>query len=424
MKKKLLFWICLLTVTIVQGQKVKKPTVLVYGTGIAAFSAAMQSAKSDVPTLWVIDGNGTADDLLEGVRSIKNTFSTDGGIWMDLLMRMALSDVKSDSLARLVKNDLQPELLKKSVFNMIAEQKNLTVMYDVRIKSLKKQKKYWTLVLSNKKRINVRAIVDLSKEQNLSKLVFGYEKVVVDSGLKQFADLTDKETRTLISSGELNGELKVVQLSDLLKGEKNGFISMYGVGELLNSGVAELPFLAAMGQAIGATAAYLAFFKTTTDKIDVRKLQTELLLSGMRIIPYQDMSIEDPNFIALQKGGLAAVLNTVSSRFSYNVPRDEYVSYEETRLIFEEIYTRAQLWYVNRDGEYFTWNTFLDLVQFVGLKGDEVRQQVARDWVSKLYFEGEFDGQERVTRYQFFTVLDRYASPYAISLSQSGVFQN
>ncbi|KAF5298094.1 hypothetical protein FQR65_LT19621 [Abscondita terminalis] len=37
------------------AQKTKKPTLLVYGNDIEAFSSALQSAKSGVATLWVVD---------------------------------------------------------------------------------------------------------------------------------------------------------------------------------------------------------------------------------------------------------------------------------------------------------------------------------------------------------------------------------
>ncbi|MCY4781064.1 hypothetical protein ORI89_15495 [Sphingobacterium sp. UT-1RO-CII-1] len=423
MKKGLLFYVGLLSVLVVSAQKVKKPSVLIYGENVAAFAAAMQSAKSDVPTLWVVSSSTIADDFLLGTNSIDNTFFSDGGVWMDLLMEMSGSGSRSDSLARVVKANLRSDSLINAVLRMIKEQKNLTVIYDTQLKSLKHNKKYWSVGLGNKKRLNVRVVADLSRTQDLRKLVWSHEDVSNERKIRRLNDFTSKQLRTLICSGELDGELKALQLSDLLVGEKEGFIDMIGNAELFQGNGQNIPFLAATGQAIGATAAYLAFFKTTADKIEVRKLQNELLTFGMRILPYQDVPVEDIHFVAIQKVGLATVLDREKINLSFNLQRDDDVSYAETRVVLEEIYSRAQLWRVSREDDRFTWDNFIDFVQFVGLKGNEVRRQVEKDWSDKLGFEGAFDGDAGVTRYQFSVILDKYASPYSVNITHDGSFQ-
>lgn len=425
MKKKIIIGLCfLIMATVSYAQKKKKPNVLVYGSDIIAFSAALQSAKSDVPTLWVVSQPEAMGGLLAQPTQVDNTYTIDGGIWLDILMDMAISKVKDDSLAAVVKRDIQPELFSNVVKKALDSQPNLTVIYDTKVKALKQNKKDWTVLLDDKKRLNVRAIVDASKEQGLRVSFLKNTTDRVIQPLKPVADLTAEQIRTLVASGQLNKTLYGVQLSDILNGEHAGFIDLLGVSEVLNSDKNNLPLASAIGQAIGATAAYMAFFKTTADKIDVRKLQTELLTYGMRIVPYQDLRINDVNFLAIQKVGLVAILSQEEGEKEFMLARDQYVSLEEVKPVFDELYTRAQLWFLDHKGEYFKWKDFLSLVQFVGLKGDEVKDQVEKEWSTKLNFQGDFDENALVTRYQFAVILDRYAGPYSKAVNTTGNFKN
>src|SRR5690606_30214314 len=70
----------------------------------------------------------------------------------------------------------------------------------------------------------------------------------------------------------------------------------------------KIPLLMLSGQALGASAAYCAFFKTTTDKINIRTLQGELLTYHGQLIPFQDIAIDDPHFTVIQRIGAAGIL--------------------------------------------------------------------------------------------------------------------
>src|SRR5690606_34983136 len=115
------------------------------------------------------------------------------------------------------------------------------------------------------------------------------------------------QLRTAIAVGKLDNTLYSVLLEDVLAGEKDGFFNFRGVPGIVSNDVSLTPFRAAIGQAVGATAAYLAFFKTSADEVDVRTLQTELMTYGARILPFQDIAIADRHFYALQRFGLASV---------------------------------------------------------------------------------------------------------------------
>ncbi len=56
-----------------------------------------------------------------------------------------------------------------------------------------------------------------------------------------------------------------------------------------------------LGQGVGATAAYLAFFKTTTKHLTVRIIQGEILDYKGYLLPFTDLPQKDPHWRAIQQ---------------------------------------------------------------------------------------------------------------------------
>lgn len=428
MKFKIFLYFLLLTqmADTALAQKVKKPQVLIYGTDMLAFAAALQSAQSDVPTVWVLDDSKYMRELSERPIRIENSLGMDGGIWLDLLMSIGLSPTKSDSLAQVIKQDIQPGLFAHAVEQALAKQPNLSLVFDDQIKSIRQNKRNWSVSLKSKRRFEVRAIVDASQEQELRQLIStkasGLSEQPVEPVLL-LKDMSAEQLRTLVASGQAGDQLYGIRFANIIAGEQNGFIDLRGLEAIYDKDPLEsLPLKSNIGQAIGATAAYLAFFKTGIDKLDVRKLQTELLTYGMRLMPFQDVRLDDANFNAIQKIALTAIWAPEELQEQLLLAKHEHVSFAEVKPIFDQLYTRAQLWFLDHDGDNFQWKDFLSLIQFVGLRGEEIEKQIAADWSTKLGFEGSFDAESLVSRYQFAVILDRYASPYTKAITRDGEF--
>jgi len=404
------------------AQKTKKPELLVYGHDMLSFAAAVQGAKSDVPTLWVVDAQDILPELFTQQLSIENLPALDGGIWMELLMEVGLSKQRNDSLAIVIKKDMSPRLVQNAVERILSKQTNLTVVRGERIESLKPVKKGWEVVLTNKHRYQVRAMVDGSNEQQLPTLLSQENTWAKPGRILPISQLEKEQYRTLLASGEAAGDIYGVSLQQVLFSERDGIFSILGVQQLLSDESTGLPIKAAIGQAMGAAASYLAFFKTTSDKIDVRKLQSELLLYGARIVPYQDIAIEDVNFGAVQRLGLSGIFKGSTKDRGFYLGKKKAVTFAEIEPIFRQLYSRSQLWFVDNTDEEMTWANFLDLIRFVGMRGEEIEKQIEKDWSSKLKFEGSFDREAQVSRYQFAAILDRYASAYVKAINQDGQF--
>ena len=424
--KYLISTIFLLLFVIVQpcfGQKAMKPQVIVYGSDLLAFSAAVQSARSSVPTIWIVNGNELIPEFSQKQVSLENFLHEDGGIWMELLMEMALSPAENDSLAAIVRKDINPRLFQNAVEKVLRKLPQLTIMKGQDIISLKRRKRDWEIILSNKHTHVVRCVVDASREQKLSHLFdLGWDNKV--ESLQPLPDLSVTQLRTVIGAGAVGGTFYAAKLSNILVGEKDGFFNFRGLLEVLNADQQESSFRASIGQAVGATAAYLAFFKTTADKLDVRKLQSELLTYKSRILPYQDVAINDRHFYALLRFGLAGVIKDLHVQDTLFFGKDERVRFDDVEPIFDRLYSRSQLWFLDNEGEYFQWKDFLSLIKFVGLRGDDINQYVEKEWAGKLGFIGRFNPEALVTRYQFAAILDQFANPYIKAVNQEGEFIN
>lgn len=411
-------YICFSVVAL--GQKKLKPQVLVYGDDLIAYSAALQSSLSNVPTLWVLPGEKIVPELTTKPLSFENLPNLDGGIWMNLLMEMALSQTKSDSLAVFVKKDMNPQLLQNALEKLLHKQANLQLVKTERVEGMKRNKNSWTITLSNKQKYDVRSIVDASRDQQLHPFTGNAIMHAKPGRLFPFDKLTTDQIRTLVASGQSGNQIYGLTLANMMFLAKDNVLNLFAVQQLMDTQQQTIPLSANIGQAMGAIAAYMAFFKTDLTQVDVRKVQTELLTYGARIMPFQDILIRDPNFGATQKIGLSTLFVPTVKNGLFIFDRDAPVQYAEVKPIFNTLYSRSQLWFLDNHGETFLWKDFISLLKFVGLRGDEIEKQIEREWNSKLKFEGTFDIEKLVTRYQFATLLDRYASPYVQRVTQEG----
>ena len=358
-------------VQIVMAQKAKRPQVLVYGDNLLAFAAAVQSAQSNVPTVWLREGQAPIP-----------AFSQQG---LNLDSLKQLSIVKGDRPSRLTK-----------------------------------KKKGWVVYGKYKQLYNVHVVVDASAEQPLASLA-GIGRQEGAGALRLLHEFPASAIRTLVASSSMADRLYGLTLSDLLRGENDGLFTMRAVLPLLQPDHSLVPMQEAVGQAFGATAAYLVFFKTSSDQIDVRKVQTELLAHGARILPFQDIAQQDSAYRALQQFALATVLPALHRNEPLVFDSDKHVYYAEVQPVFDRLYTRSQLWFLDHQGTAFTWKAFLSLVKYVGLRGDDIQQDIIANW-STLGFTGKFDPEAFVSRYQFAVILMRYASPYSKAVNQKGDF--
>lgn len=396
-----------------------KPTLLVYGDGIEAFAAALQATRSNVPTLWVFDRETYLAELTEKPLSITSNAKLLGGIWKDILIETGQFKTKEDSIIAAFQKDINPRLLRNAVERLLSKQQNLIMVKNTRVVDVAKGKKELKITLSDKRKYEVRAMVDATLEAETRRFVVSTDLFAKPARVRSIPEMSANERRTLVAIGEYEGTVFGYTLMDLLSRSSS---NVFFTGGLIQIALDDnsLPLRANLGQAIGATAAYCSFFKTEAQKIDVRKLQTELLTFDFRILPFSDIASSDNNYGSLQKIFLVSLLPFADNDGVILFERMAPVEISEVKSVFNSLYSRSQLWFIDHKKGYFELKDLLGLVKHVAFKGDEVDREVEKEWSRKLKFDGTYDPTHRVTRYEFAVLVDRYADPYVKAVNSEG----
>ena len=397
-----------------------KPTLLVYGSNIEAFAAALQAARSNVPTLWVCDQDSYLEDLSSRPLSVTSNEELLGGVWKDLLIETGQLKVKDDSTVAAFQRDVNPRLLRNALERMVSKQKNLTLLTGLKILNLSKGKKELSVTLSNKRKYAVRAMVDASFDAETRKFLVSTDLFAKPSRILEVSEMTAEQRRTLVAIGEYQEVVYGYTWNNLFSRHVS---NVFYVNSLVQVGLDDnsLPLRANLGQAIGASAAYCAFFKTDADKVDVRKLQTELFAFDSRILPFLDITSSDNNYRCLQKIFLVSLLPFKKNENGLVFGAEASVALNEVKDVFNSLYSRSQLWFVdNGSKEYFELKDLLTLIKYVSFRGDEVDREVEKEWSRKLKFEGVYDPAHIVSRYEFAVLVDRYADPYVKAVNAEG----
>src|SRR5690606_37913932 len=209
MKFKLLVVLTIVFPLFCSAQKEQKPKLLIYGSDITAFTAAIQSAKSNVPTLWVLEGDEFLAEITKDPIHISNNHRLDGGVWMNLLMRMAMSKSSNDSLAVNVKKDFNPRLALNAIENMINDNPNLSLIKGQKIIDTQRKKNKWQVTLSNKRKLEVISLVDASLNGELSRKFIPLEddSLANDFSLPRQTSLA--LSRTTLGAAQINQEVRL-----------------------------------------------------------------------------------------------------------------------------------------------------------------------------------------------------------------------
>src|SRR5690606_38279403 len=126
MDKRYVFFCLLFMIPFLGSAQRKRPQVLVYGYGADAYAAAVQSAMSNLNTVWVVNGDRALPELTSEFISLTNNAHLDAGIWAGLLAGTK-KEKPSDSLSSAVKRRINPQLIQNAMDSVLKSLANLTV---------------------------------------------------------------------------------------------------------------------------------------------------------------------------------------------------------------------------------------------------------------------------------------------------------
>lgn len=393
----------------------KKPEVLIYGDGIDAYAAAVQSAKSRLHTIWVTESADlrSAMDLPGG--NIESHVNLDGGIWADLLAGALGSDQRSDSISARAKHPFNPQLILNKMESQIDKYPHLHIYFGPGLRSVEKKRRNWQVRLSNGKRYTLRSIVDATADGRISQL----------SGIHlSFKDMESPMQRTGVVVTDLGGKTQTLALAQVIPTEEhNLFFTKHNpyIAPLLQKNIADLPLLAHTGQAVGAAAAYVAFYKTTSDRIEVRQVQAELLQYAARIMPYQDIPIEDPHFAAIQRIGALLIFEPeFDPNRNYLFSGEKTVSTAEIEPVLNALFSRSQIWFRDHQSAAMNLGELLSLIKYIAHRGDELDAQVEQLWSRRWGFEENDDLTFKISRRHFAVLMDEFVKPFDVRVDLQG----
>lgn len=430
-KLRLSFYLVLIVPVICLAQS-KRPQVLVYGYGVDAYAAALQSSWSNLNTVWVINGDKMVPELTSEMISIPSNAGLDAGIWAGLLAKTLRQDKPSDSLSAAAKRRINPRIVQNVIDSIVKATPNLTVIEQGQVRSIKKSGKDWQIELADKSRLKVKAVVDASKDAYLYQMAGGAIDSI--STREQVSDayfqsvFSGELFRTGVAVGDRDGRAFTLPLPGLIPADdSNLFLTQRTpvVQHLLANNESDIPLLMHVGQAVGAAAAYAAFFKTTSDKLDVRDVQGELLKYGARLMPFSDVAIEDPSFSAIQRVGATGILVGRTDEVGHvYFDSDKAVTAAEIKPVLNQLFSRSQIWFVDHvDVDTLTLSDVFSYIKFVGQRGNELEGHVQKNWKRRFHFEDEYDEKRVATRKYVAVLLDAYCGPFSVKVGLNGTIQ-
>ena len=399
------FFILLITCITIQAQTIKTG-VLVIGNTPAAVAASIQSARSGAKTMYLTQSLSVSaifsTEDLSFIKSIKNHYS---------LKERKRSKTKDSIIAIPVMLNQASNLI-KGISDTV---NNLTINNNNVVDEIKKDGKSWEIRLKGGQKIKADVVVDASDNLSIATML----------GI-------DAKKTMVITGNTINPfENKLYRSSVALGYQETGSVFTIPLGALIPQAVENLIIIPkqsgkirvsrmSAGQAGGTIAAYCAFFKTSTKTINVRVVQGELLAFDALLMPFADIELKDPNFLAFQRLGLSGLLKSSFSNGKIQFDTAGLVRAEDLRGSMKEFYTRSQLWFADNKKDTLTINDAISLFKYVANRGNELNKEIEEGWKVSFKLNNIFDPKKNINRKEFGILADKYLQPYNIRVDLSG----
>ena len=394
--------------------------VVVVGNTAGGLAAAIQSSRSGVKTILISSSSQlnpflTVQDI-DYLNKIQNYFSKKSNSKSVLKDSLISKNISISESAKLI----------KSITDTV---KNLTVLLNSDFRKIEKKGKGWEIKLMNGKTIKTDVLVDASPDFKVAALL----KINPDQTILSLKANSDENHvlrnvyRSSIGYAEsTTGSDKdsnyLIPLASLLPSGVENFL-------IVPKGKSDFSLIAmSVGQAAGASAAFCAFYKTTTKNLNVRIIQGELLGYDSRMVPFIDIDFKDRHGMAFQRIALSGLLklNTSKSgtaeKFMYDTLGT--VSAAEIRLAMKQFYSRSQIWFADNKKDTLKIEDVIKMMMFSVARGEELRREIETGWKESFQFNTKFDPKRAINRREFTVLADRYLQPFNIRVDLSGNLLN
>jgi hypothetical protein len=447
MTKKLLLVLLFSSVSFLYGQTIKTD-VLVIGNNPGGVAAAIQCARSKVKTILAIPDTAFTLVTTAGISRVNSGRNLPSGIWGEFRKQVKDFYQNTAGYDTLQSTPLQFEANRgASILKKMADTvKNLNLYTNSMFMGIKKDGDRWEVIIKqNEKTITVKArvVVDATDGNDLitkagGRLIPPFDNTKDSAAINAYrtsivcGDAWPEVAPTPIGVSKTNypaSPAYSIPISNfIVRDIDNLLVTEKALGG--KHDIEYLPLQLAAGQGVGTIAAFCAFFKTTTQKLNVRTIQGELLDFKGYLLPFTDISKQDPAWRAIQQVGATGLFKGVGKRtgdsLTFAFRPDSLVNTAEIKPVLLETYTRAFLWF-NREkpGEKFTVGNLVSFISDYTLTEPLfLKSTLQKAWKIQYKFTFNFDMNRQVTRREFAVLANRYLNPFARAVDLSGRLVN
>jgi len=441
MVKKILVFFLLLGCNLTYAETIKTD-VLVIGNGAGAIAAAIQSGRSKVKTLLLLNGPWLEELSLQNMTTLNEPAYAPSGIWNEVDKELREYYRKTpgyDTLSRILK--FEPYAAGAALKRMADSVKMLAYKVNVSYTAIEKDGTGWkleVLIKGEKVTIKTKVLIDGTEDGEMIIKAHATLPPDIKTWLEKGAPTL---YRTAIASGSYNarsaaanypsGPVYYIPLRAVTVNDADNLLTLNKT--LFPTDANNLTAKIALGQGVGATAAFCAFFKTTAKKLDVRIIQIELLDFKSSLLYFTDLDRGDRYYRAIQQIGVTGLLKgkqgnggAESSDFEFSFMPDTAVVTAEIKPMLTEIYSRFFLWMdKEKPGEKFTVGNLLSLISEITLSDpDNFKIAMQKAWKAEYKFKSDFDLKKPVTRREFAILANQYINPFARAVDINGKMLN
>lgn len=384
MKKLFLLFIFLIPI-VIYAQTIKTD-VLVLGNPNAAFAAGIQASESGVNTIILTQSDGFR---LNNFKDLPKT-----GVIKAFEKRARKSLKIADSVAL---PEITNQILNAVVKNWSDSSKLLDVINNTPYYELKRSGSGWEAKLTKDKSIKAKVLI---VTDDIPKVLPALK--VSSLNVSEATNLNYSENLYRTTIGGINGTTDFLSLYNLIIPNQENILYIK-------------PDNLEIGQAAGATAAYAAFFQTKTSLSNLKRIQGELLSYKLSLMPFEDVTIADSNWLAIQKVGITGILKAdIKNGKVYFNPEKE-VSYGEIKQPIKDYYYKAQIWFDDHQNIPINLENTISMVCYVGNKAvDATTTEIEKKWTKSYKFSSKYDLKKVLSRREFSVIINEYLKPFDV----------
>lgn len=187
------------------------------------------------------------------------------------------------------------------------------------------------------------------------------------------------------------------------------------VSNIVNGTTRLQPVVLQIGQAAGALAALAALNNKKVNEVPVRDVQNAILNAKGYLLPYLDVPVSDPKFVAYQRVGSTGILKGVGRNVNWS--NETWLRADTLLLVSEldglfDIYPAAKEWLKKTGTETLSIKEAAQLIENIAEKENISWDKNKVETIWKSFGLQEFDAERTILRGEMAILIDQILDPF------------